>query len=186
GGINIQSTASSITIDGSGIGGTQSLSHNASQRRTTLSGGGGSFQFNPGSNINVSLSSAGTYTISSTAAGDTREIVRGGTNNDWIMMSGSSVGVVDRYVSGFSKNGNNITLNRTDGLGGVTFNIADGDSDPNNEIQTFSHNTTNQTSTLSRSGGSLRFLAGSNMSISNTSAGVYTFNASVPSYTFET
>src|SRR5699024_10489240 len=178
GGINIQSTASSITIDGSGIGGTQSLSHNASQRRTTLSGGGGSFQINPGSNINVSLSSAGTYTISSTAAGDNREIVRGGTNNDWIMMSGSSVGVVDRYVSGFSKNGNNITLNRTDGLGGVTFNIADGDSDPNNEIQSFSHNTSTQTTTLSRSGGSFRLAGGTNTTVSLSSGGVYTINSS--------
>lgn len=185
GGINIQSTAGSLTIDGSSIGGTQSLSFSPSLAQTTLSGGGGSFRLVGSGNTSVSLSSGGVYTISSTG-GDNREIVRGGTNNDWIMMSGSSVGVVDRYVSSFSKNGNNITLNRTDGIGGVTFNIADGDSDPNNEIQTFSHNTTNQTSTLSRSGGSLRFLAGSNMSISNTSAGVYTFNASVPSYTFET
>src|SRR5690625_7494313 len=76
GGINIQSTSGAITIDGSSISGTQSLSHNTSQRRTTLSGGGGSFQMNPGSIINVSLSFAGTYTIYSLALVDDRYIVR--------------------------------------------------------------------------------------------------------------
>src|SRR5699024_3436258 len=154
GGINIQSTAGSLTIDGSAIGGTQSLSFSPSLAQTTLSGGGGSFRLIGSGSTSVTLSSGGVYPISSTGR-DNREIVRGGTNNDWIMMSGSSVGVVDRYVSGFSKSGNNITLNRTDGLGGVTFNIADGDSDPNHEIQSFSHDTSTQTNTLLRSGGSL-------------------------------
>src|SRR5690625_1697470 len=43
GGIVIQSTGTSMTIDGSSIsGGTQSLSFNSSQRRTSLSQGGGS------------------------------------------------------------------------------------------------------------------------------------------------
>src|SRR5690625_6773552 len=37
GAINLQSTSGAITIDGSSISGTQSLSHNTSQRRTTLS-----------------------------------------------------------------------------------------------------------------------------------------------------
>src|SRR5690625_335474 len=74
GGIVIQSTGTSMTIDGSSIsGGTQSLSFNSSQRRTSLSQGGGSFTINGGSNIDVSLSANGAYTIS-TSGGSTQEL----------------------------------------------------------------------------------------------------------------
>src|SRR5690625_677110 len=192
GGINIQSTSGAITIDGSSISGTQSLSHNTSQRRTTISGGGGSVQINTGSNIKVSLSSAGTYTNSSTASRDDREIVRGGTNNDWIMMSGSSVGVVDRYVSSASRSGNTITLNRTDGIGGTTINVgqtlrlsgrtrsiyAENSVTILDEIHTMSDKKCAQTTTLSQSGGSFRLVGGTGVNISNTSGGVYTISNS--------
>src|SRR5690625_1819465 len=175
GGIVIQSTGTSMTIDGSSIsGGTQSLSFNSSQRRTSLSQGGGSFTINGGSNIDVSLSANGAYTISS-SGGSTQELYRQGA---FIGLTGTQTGVEDRYVSSASKSGNNITLNRTDGLGGVTFNIADGDSDPNNELQSFTHNTSTQTTTLSRSGGSFRLVGGTNTSVSLSSGGVYTINSS--------
>ena len=94
-----------------------------------------------------------------------------------IGISSSPYVITDRYVSGSSKSGNNVTLNRTDGLAGVTFSVADGDSDATNEIQTFSHNTSTQTTTLSRSGGSFRLVGGTNVTISNTAGGVYTINA---------
>src|SRR5690625_2522162 len=175
GGIVIQSTGTSMTIDGSSIsGGTQSLSFNSSQRRTSLSQGGGSFTINGGSNIDVSLSANGAYTISS-SGGSTQELYRQGA---FIGLTGTQTGVEDRYVSSASKSGNNITLNRTDGIGGVTFNIADGDSDPNNELQSFTHNTSTQTTTLSQSGGSFRLVGGTGVNISNTSGGVYTVSNS--------